>query len=252
MIREYVQCVIVDDEVLARNLLEQYIQRIPYLKCIGSFESPLEALTLIENNEVDILFLDIQMPEITGIDFLKSIEQKTCTVITSAYPEYALEGYQLNVNDYIVKPISFPRFIQAANKIKELITIKRKASAYDDNSFDQIKHNHINNLDNTDDFITIKSDKKIHRIAFSDILYIEGALEYVSFYLNDNTKILSLNTLRNLEDTLPKNRFLRIHRSYIIALNNIKTIEGNTIEIGKVKLPIGKSYKDALKDYLGF
>ncbi len=250
MIKSIIQCIIVDDEALARDLLEQYVDRIPDLECIGSYESPLDALPYIQNGTVDILLLDIQMPEITGIDFLKTIENKTCTIITSAYPEYALEGYQLNVSDYLVKPISLPRFIQAINKIKEIIITKRKAIAYENKKYQPVIS--IPSTLKEKDFIIIKSDKKVHKISLNRILYIEGALEYVSYYLNDGSKILILNTLRDLENTLPINSFIRIHRSYIVAFDKIQSISGNILEIQKYQIPIGKSYKEILKRKLNY
>jgi len=228
-------CLIVDDEELARTLLENYIGRLPYLKLVGKCSNPIEALQLLQNQSVDLIFLDIQMPEMIGTDFLKSLSQKPLVVFTTAYAEYALEGYELNVVDYLLKPFPFERFLQAVNKASDLWKLKSKGESTSITSSEDsaTKKN----------YILVKSEHKIHRILFDDIRYIQSMREYVAYY-TPNGRILSLGSLKKLETDLPKNQFLRIHKSYIIAKAKVSTLEGNMVHIGKEKIPIGASYRE--------
>ena len=230
-------CLIVDDEELARTLLENYISRLPYLKLAGKCSNPIEALQLLQHQSVDLLFLDIQMPEMIGTDFLKSLPQKPMVVFTTAYKEYALEGYELNVVDYLLKPFPFERFLKAVNKASELAKLKNNNT---------ITYSEKPNTEKN--FILVKSEHKIHRISFDDIQYIQSMREYVAYY-TPNGRILSLGSLKKLETDLPKNQFLRIHKSYIISKSKVSTLEGNMVHIGKEKIPIGASYREeVLKD----
>ena len=230
-------CLIVDDEELARTLLENYISRLPYLKLVGKCSNPIEALQLLQNQSADLIFLDIQMPEMIGTDFLKSLSQKPMVVFTTAYKEYALEGYELNVVDYLLKPFPFERFLKAVNKASELAKLKNNNTiTYPEKSTTE------------KNFILVKSEHKIHRISFDDIQYIQSMREYVAYY-TPNGRILSLNSLKKLEVDLPENQFLRIHKSYIISKSKVSTLEGNMVHIGKEKIPIGASYREeVLKD----
>lgn len=221
-----IRCAIIDDEELARLLLEQYVRKVPQLELCGCYKSPLEFLDLMKQNPVDLLFLDIQMPDITGIEFLKSLPQKPIVVFTTAYPEYALEGYELDVADYLVKPFSFERFLHSVQKVSQHI------KPVGDNR--QIK-----------DFISINAGHKVFRIEFSNILFVEGLREYVSWYTEDGQRIVSLESLKSLEESiLPPDRFLRVHKSFIVNINKVKIIESNSLQIGDKKIPIGASYKE--------
>ena len=225
-------CLIVDDEELARTLLENYISRLPYLKLAGKCSNPIEALQLLQHQSVDIIFLDIQMPEMIGTDFLKSLPQKPMVIFTTAYAEYALEGYELNVVDYLLKPFPFERFLKAVNKASDLAKLKNNKT---------ITHSEKSTTEKN--FILVKSEHKIYRISFDDIQYIQSMREYVAYY-TPNGRILSLGSLKKLETDLPKNQFLRIHKSYIIAKAKVSTLEGNMVHIGKEKIPIGASYRE--------
>ncbi len=225
-------CLIVDDEELARTLLENYINRLPYLKLAGKCSNPIEALQLLRNQSVDLIFLDIQMPEMIGTDFLKTLSQKPMVVFTTAYSEYALEGYELNVVDYLLKPFPFERFLQAVNKASDLAKLKSKGTT-----------NITSYPTNEKNYILVKSEHKVHRISYDEIQYIQSMREYVAYYTS-NGRILSLGSLKKLEVDLPENLFLRIHKSYIISKSKVSTLEGNMVHIGKEKIPIGASYRE--------
>lgn len=226
------KCIVVDDEALARKLLEKYISQIPNLELVATCKNPMEAAAVLQKESIDVMFLDIQMPQITGISFLKSLNQKPLVVFTTAYKQYALEGYALDIVDYLLKPFSFERFFQAVNKVSE-----RLQSSSSTIGKQEITENNIK------DYILVKSEHRVHRIKFSEIDYIESMQAYVAFHINGK-RILSLNTMKKLEVQLPKNQFIRIHKSYIAAIDKVELLEGNQVVIGKTKLPIGASYRE--------
>jgi len=225
------KCIVIDDEALARKLLINYIEQIPSLELLGTFKNPIEAMELLENETIDVLFLDIQMPQMTGVNFLKTLKQKPFVVFTTAYEQYALEGYVLDVVDYLLKPFSFERFFQAINKVSDRVKLKNDSSTIS-------KDEAI-----TKDFILVKSEHRVYRMKLNSIDYIQSMQAYVAFYRNGE-RTLSLNTMKKLEAQLPKNQFIRIHKSYIVAIDKIKVLEGNQVVIGKEKLPIGASYRE--------
>ncbi len=227
-------CLLVDDESLALRLLEDYVLKIPQLEIIGKCQNALSALQILQSKPVDILFLDIQMPDLTGIELLKIIKNKPAVILTTAYADYALEGYQLDVTDYLLKPIPFERFVQAANKAMEWCNFKNRTS------LTQPPIN--NNAPVSNDYFFVKSDYKQIKIFYADILYIEGLREYVSIYTGDK-RIITLETLKNMEVLLTDQNFLRVHKSYIINKSRVNALNGNMVELGKQKIPIGKSYK---------
>ena len=229
-----IRCLVVDDEELARTLLENYIARVPGLEPIAFCANPLEAMSILRKETVDLLFLDIQMPELTGIEFLRTLQQKPVVVFTTAYADYALEGYSLDVTDYLLKPFSFERFLQAVNKAGAALQAKTAAPAPQSGS--QLPEK---------DYLLIKADHKVHRIKYGDIIYIQSMREYVAFH-TDNGRILSLNSLKQLEEELPPERFIRVHKSYMVAIGRINTMEGNLLHVGKEKIPVGANYRDAL------
>ena len=237
-----IKCIIVDDEFPARILLKEFIEKVPTLDLLGSFKSGLEALPTIQTGEVDLMFLDIQMPDITGVNFIKMLTKKPLVVFTTAYSEYAIESYQLDVLDYLLKPFSFDRFMQAIGKAMSRIAQQNTIPAEHNTT---IAPNNTNN-DNADEYLLVKADHKIHRIKFDSILYIEGLREYVTIFCINNEKIITLESLRNLEETLPEKKFIRIHKSYIVRLDLIKSLYGNQVAVEGVKdyIPVGKSYVD--------
>jgi DNA-binding LytR/AlgR family response regulator len=233
-----IRCLIVDDEELARNLLQNFIERLPHLEVAGQCKDPLEAMAMLQNNKIDLVFLDIQMPGLTGVEFLRSMKITPLVIFTTAYPEYALEGYSLDVVDYLLKPFSFERFVQAVNKATARLQAKHPVEAPAANAPVQ---------EPAKDYILVKADYKLHRIKLDDIQYIESMREYVAYH-TPNGRLLSLQSLKSLEEELPADRFIRIHKSYIVPIDKIEALEGNMVHIGKAKLPVGASYREGLME----
>lgn len=222
-------CLIVDDEQLARNLLEGYVAKMPMLELKGKCKNPMEAMAIMQSEKIDLLFLDIQMPELTGVEFIKVMQHKPAVIFTTAYSEYALEGYQLDVIDYLLKPFALERFVKAVNKAIEYIDLKRNSSQKEP-------------AQKTESLL-LHADHKIYRVDPDDILYIEGLKEYVSYYTKER-RIIVLQSLKSIEERLPRDKFIRVHRSYIVPVNKIKSLDGNQVQIGDKLIPIGRSYKD--------
>lgn len=233
------KCLIVDDERLAQELIENYIKKIPYLEVVASCSSAMEAMQQLAQNEVDIMFLDIQMPDITGVDFLKTLKKAPATIFTTAYSEYALEGYELGLVDYLLKPIEFERFFKAITKAVESLQKQTNSPMTTVTAVvaEQPK----------EDYFFIKSDSKIVRIAFDDILFIEALQKYIRIYTLDK-KVMSLLSLSKIQDMLPTEQFARIHRSYIININRVDSIEGNMVRLLKHKLPISKGQRESFME----
>ncbi|MEO1516466.1 MAG: LytTR family DNA-binding domain-containing protein [Bacteroidota bacterium] len=237
-----INVIIVDDEPLALDVLETYIEKIPQLKLIQRCNNALEANDALKNNEIDLMFLDIQMPQLTGIDFLKTLSRPPMVVFTTAYANYAIEGFELNAIDYLLKPISLERFMKAVNKAEEQLELQRKDSPAASSGEEE-----------NADFIFVKADKKLVKIKYSDIIYIEGLKDYV-IIRTETGRVITLQTMKSLESKLPVNIFKRIHRSYIVGIDKIQAVEGNMIEIVEKNqakhLPIGKNYREELLDII--
>ncbi len=227
-----INAIIVDDEPLALDVLETYIERIPSLNLVKRCNNAVEAFDALNTEKVDVMFLDIQMPQLTGIDFLKTLKKPPLVIFTTAYPNYALDGYELNVTDYLLKPISFERFMTAVNKVTELLQKGNNNAEAEP-------------LEVAKDFIFVKSDKKLVKVKYDDIFYIEGLKDYVIIRMKDS-RVITLQTMKSLEAKMPSDKFKRIHRSYIVSLDKIEAIVGNMIEINKKHLPIGKNYREEL------
>jgi two-component system, LytTR family, response regulator len=237
-----IKCLVIDDERLAREYIKNYIEKIPQLELLGEFNSPLKATELIKSGEVDLLFLDIQMPDITGIDFLRNLTHAPEVIFTTAYQEYALEGFNLSVVDYLLKPFSFDRFFQAVNKVID----KLENKVTTDNSTIPVQAQ----TSFADTYLTIRADRKFYKINFGDLKYIEGQKAYVTFH-TDKKKITALISLKQLEEALPEELFIRIHKSYIVSIKEILSLEGNLIEVFDTKLPVGKIYKENVMKIFG-
>ena len=232
-------CVVVEDEPLARNLMEQYILKVSHLQLVKSFSNPLAALDFLRINSVDILFSDIQMPEITGISLLKILPKKPLVILTTAYSEYALEGYELDVVDYLLKPITLERFLKAVERATQrftpLSTISLPETAFPAEPSPQS--------------IFVKDGTKLVKIRLNEILYIEGLKDYVSIYTKDK-KVVTLQTLKSLEVQLIPHQFIRVHHSYIVSFEAIDAIEKEKIQIGKVWIPISDTYRKSFKEFM--
>jgi two-component system, LytTR family, response regulator len=227
-----INCVIIDDEPLAREGLTSYVREVDFLKLSGTGENPLELLPLLDKQAVDLVFLDIQMPKMNGIDFLKILQKPPIIIITTAYPSYALEGFQLNVLDYLLKPITFERFFKAAAKARDYQRLLNKP----------IIGESIN-PEPDEDYCFIKCGSKYEKILFPDILYVEGMQNYINIYTLKG-KYVTMLSLKNLEENLSQKLFIRVHKSYIVAINKIDSIEGNEIFIQNSRIPISRNYRD--------
>ncbi|WP_417444425.1 LytR/AlgR family response regulator transcription factor [Joostella sp.] len=224
------RCLIIDDEELARALIKSYIDKLDFLKLVASFESPLDAMQILKEEAVDLIFLDIQMPNIKGTDFAKLIPKNTKVIFTTAYSEYALEGFELDALDYLLKPISFERFLKAVNKLQEQNTTHPLAN--DENKT-----------------ITVKSGYDLYKLKVDDILYIESDSEYVNFYTADK-KIMSLQSLKSLEKILNPSVFIRVHRSYLINKNKVTGLKGRFLVISEANIPISDFKFNSVKNQL--
>jgi DNA-binding LytR/AlgR family response regulator len=220
------RCLIIDDEPIARELLRTYVDRIPELVLIGSCKNANEAYENLYQHQIDLIFLDIKMRVITGIEFLRSLRRPPLVILTTAYSEYALEGFELNCVDYLLKPILFERFYQATQKALERI-------------------NYTNQKIEEPDYLFIKQDNKLLKVDYADIQYIQAERDYCMVYLT-NRKLLASMHLKLFEDLLPKQQFMRVHRSYIINISQLKAIKGNIVEIGEEEIPVGLSYRESL------
>ncbi|MDP1622416.1 MAG: LytTR family DNA-binding domain-containing protein [Bacteroidales bacterium] len=239
-----IRCLIAEDEPLALKLTKDYVARIPHLELIGSCKQATDVPGLI--SRVDLLFLDIRMPGITGLELLRSLPVKPLVILITAYSEHAVEGFELNVVDYLVKPVTFERFLQAVNKATRQFDLQQSSTAP---SFAASEAEVIREPDNKDYFF-VKSGFKSVRINFEDILYVEGLKEYVSIYTSGDKKFVKLAALKELERILPRGKFLRIHKSYIVAVNKVTAAYGNTVELKQVSLPIGRIYKEEVMKIL--
>lgn len=226
-----IRCLVVDDEPLALDILEDYISKVPFLTLVKTTTSAIEGLSLVQSDAIDLVFLDVQMPELTGIQFLKIINGKCDVILTTAYSQYALDGYELDVVDYLLKPIAFDRFYKAAQKV--LQNSGGNLSAPSEPSASQGTH----------DFIFVKTEHKIQKIYLDDILYIEGLKDYISIFTKSE-RIITLQNMKKMEESLPAKSFIRVHKSYIVAVGKIESIERSRIQIGEKIIPIGDTYRE--------
>jgi DNA-binding LytR/AlgR family response regulator len=220
------KCIIIDDEPLAQKGITEYANDVDFLELFGAFENALKTISVIHEHHIDLMFLDIQMPHINGIEFLKTLQQPPMIILTTAYPQYALDSYELNVLDYLVKPISFPRFLKAVTKAKEQF---------------ELKHSTV--IQQANDHIFIKADNKLVKIFFKNIVYVEALQNYVCIHTTDK-KYISYLTFKSIEDALPKDLFLKVHKSYIVQIEKIESIEGNELQVAQFKIPISRNNKE--------
>lgn len=235
-----IRAIIVDDEPLAQEIIETYVQKMPNMELVAICNHALEANEVLKNETVDLMFLDIQMPQLSGIDFLKTLANPPFVIFTTAHADYAVQGFELDAVDYLLKPISFERFLKAVNKVSDKLSNRKQEPESSIVEFGE-------------GFFFVKADKKLVKINFEDILYIEGLKDYVIIRMEVG-RVITLQTMKSLEDKLPVSKFKRVHRSYIVNIKKISAILGNMVEImegGKVKqLPIGKNYRDELMEMI--
>lgn len=237
------KCAIVDDEPLALGLLESYAKKTPLLELCGCYSSAIEAMKHLQETPVDLLFLDIQMPDLNGLEYSKMVDEQTRIVFTTAFDQYAIDGYRVNALDYLLKPISYADFMQAVNKAVQWFELKQKADEAPKTA------DSVTNL--AGEYIYVKSDYKLVQIELDKILYIEGLKDYIKIHTEDEPRpILSLISMRAMEEKLPADRFIRVHRSFIVQKQKIKVIDKGRIVFGKEYIPISDSYKQELQNYV--
>ena len=230
-----ISCVIIDDEPLARKGMREYISDVDFLHLAGEYDNPLKATEMISRGEAQLLFLDIQMPKITGLEFMKTLQKPVPVIFTTAFPQYALDGFDLNALDYLVKPISFDRFLKAALKAKEYYEVRQK------NDADKTP------IAEVGDYFFIKADNKLVKVLFNDILFIEALQNYVVVHTQEK-KLITYLTFKSVEEYLPSSQFIKVHKSFIVSATKIDSIEGNDIRIGQHYIPISRNLKDEVMD----
>lgn len=253
----------VDDEHLARTLIEDYVSKLPMLRLVGSCANAMSAMAVMQQEKIDILLTDIEMPEMTGVEFVENLPYKPSTIFTTAYSQYALEGYDLGVVDYLLKPIPFNRFVKAVNKAIERLKliqaaqntglqtqVQSESQAYGEFSPQPDSKALSASVERQSDYMVIKADRKLYRVKFDDLIYVVGQQEYVTFHTMQRN-ITALYSLKNLLEDLPKDQFLRVHRSFIVSLKYVEMVDAASVTVAGAELPIGPSYRDEVMKVLG-
>lgn len=227
-----ITCAIIDDEPLAAGLLESYVEKTEYLELYGTYNSAVKAMKDLRDNPVQLLFLDIQMPELSGVEFAKILRKDTRIIFTTAFPQYAIDSYKLNALDYLLKPISYDDFLKSSDKALEWFTLVTKQNAL-----------------RRDRFVFVKSDYKLHRISLDNIVYVEGFKDYVRFFMKNGDQVMSLMSMKKLDEYLPKPEFLRIHRSFIVHMTEIQCVDRFRLVFDDMMIPISENYKEDVVAY---
>ena len=230
-----IRCLAIDDEMLALDLIEDNIKKVPFLDLVQKCRSAMEAMEVMRNQQIDLLFLDIQMPDISGIQLIKSLHHKPMVIFTTAFSKYATEGYDLDVVDYLLKPYSFERFLKAVHKVQEYLDLRDRAAGQPN----------AREMVGSDGFLFVKADYKLYKINLKDILYVEGLKDYVKIYISEKP-IITQMSMKTLEEKLPSRDFIRVHRSFIVAFNKIDFIQKQMLTIGNKEIPISEHYRDQL------
>lgn len=233
-----ITCIAIDDEPLALGLIVSHIKKTPYLELIAEFDNPIDATEFLQDNKVQLIYLDIKMPDLTGVEFARTLDDECKIIFTTAYDKYAVEGFQLHALDYLLKPISYEVFVNSAKHAKHYLDLLSSESS-------------VKPIQADENFLFVKADYKLHRIDFSDILYFEGLKDYVKLYTENSSKPIVFHaTMKSVEEKLPVDKFMRIHRSYIVSLNKIMTIERDRILFNEKRIPISKQYKPGFDDFI--
>lgn len=232
-----IHCIAIDDEPLALELLEDNISKLPYLKLAGSFDNAIEAMKMVQEQKIDLIFLDIQMPGLTGLQFIQSLTVKPMIILITAYEKYALEGFNLEVTDYLVKPVSLERFIKACNRAKELFDLKNTSASAAKPS---------------QDYFFVNVEYSLVKVTVDDIVYIEGLKDYIKIHLNSSAKaIITRMPMKTIEEQLPADKFIRIHKSYIVSVAFISAVKKTSVFINSIELPVSDNYRDAIAAITG-
>jgi two-component system, LytTR family, response regulator len=235
------KCIAIDDEPLALEIITAYIEKVPFLKLLRTFDNAIDSIDYIRKNKVDLMFLDIEMESLSGIQLLHALKERPEVIFTTAYDSYAVEGFELDAADYLLKPISFERFVKSVDKVYNKLSPARAKSE---------NHQPAAKAPGTGNFIFVKTENRLQKVAFSEILYIEGQGDYLKI-VTTSSRIMTLQNFKKFEETLPKENFIRVHKSYLVALNKIESITRNRIKIGTALIPVSDSYKDAFYEAIG-
>ena len=235
-----IKCVAIDDEPLAIDIIKEYSSKVPFLDLIKTFDNALESIDYLKNNKIDLLFLDIQMEELTGIQLMHVLNPKPNVIFTTAYDSFAIQGFDLDAVDYLLKPISFERFLKAVNKVYEKLNVEHLI---------ENKTKEVTIYTPGDEFFFVKTEFRLEKVSFADILYIEGMGDYLRI-VTPNKRLMTLQNFKKMEEMLPANKFYRVHKSYIVALDKIENIEKNRIKISDKLIPISDTYKKPFFDFL--
>jgi DNA-binding LytR/AlgR family response regulator len=230
-----IRCIAIDDEPFALKQVCNYVEKTPFLNLVSTFNSALKAVEFVSNNRIDLLFLDIQMPDLSGIEFAKILNNNSKVIFTTAYQQFALEGFKVDAIDYLLKPFSYEEFLTASNKALKYFELLEKAEK---------------KIETSDNYLFVKAEYKIRKINFNEILYIEGLKDYVRIYIENEKPVMSLISMKLLDEKLPASKFMRIHRSYIVNVEKIKIIERSRIVFGDKYLPVSDGYKDEFQKYV--
>ncbi|PRX55403.1 LytR/AlgR family response regulator transcription factor [Flagellimonas meridianipacifica] len=241
-----IKCIIIDDEPLAIGVLNSYCEDLGELNVIASFTNPFEAITLLSKEKIDLVFLDIEMPQINGIDFIKSIDNKPHFIFTTAYSQYAAQGFDLNAVDYLVKPIPFVRFIKAINRVKKLMEFDNLSIKGNENVSPS-----SGNPGSSSNFLFVKSEYESVKINMEDIKYIQGLKDYLKIHTHQPKPILTLLSFKEIQTKLPSEQFMRVHKSFVVNISKIKSIQRSKIVIDDIRIPIGESFKESFLGRLG-
>jgi DNA-binding LytR/AlgR family response regulator len=232
------RCLAVDDEPLALDLIEDNISKLPYLHLVAKCSNPMEALKVLQTEKIDLMFLDIQMPGLTGLQFIQSLQEKPMIILVTAYEKFALEGFNLDVVDYLVKPVSMDRFVKACNKAYELYQLRNKAGSKE--------------MAGEPGYFFVNVDYSLVKINFSDIRFVEGLKDYIKIHLQSTSRpVITRLAMKNIEEQLPASKFIRIHKSYIVSVDHISAVRKNSVFIGEMELPVGDSYREAIAELTG-
>lgn len=234
-------CIAIDDEPLALEIITAYIEKVPFLKLLKTFDNAIDSIDFIKNNKIDLMFLDIQMESLSGIQLIHALKERPAVIFTTAFDRYAVEGFELDAADYLLKPISFERFVKSVDKVYNKIVSSRTGQDTQENQ---------GRDGSADNFIFVKTENRLQKVALSDILFIEGQGDYLKV-VTTAARIMTLQNFRKFEETLPAESFIRVHKSYLVALNKIESITRNRIKIGNTLIPVSDTYKDAFYEAIG-
>jgi DNA-binding LytR/AlgR family response regulator len=230
-------CIAIDDEPLALEIITAYIEKVPFLKLLKTFDNAIDSIDFIKENKVDLMFLDIQMEALSGIQLIHALKERPAVIFTTAFDRYAVEGFELDAADYLLKPISFERFVKSVDKVHSKIISTRNSQEPQEQTA-------------SDNFIFVKTENRLQKVALSDILFIEGQGDYLKV-VTTSARIMTLQNFKKFEETLPPGNFIRVHKSYLVALSKIESVTRNRIKIGNTLIPVSDTYKDAFYEAIG-